>query len=84
MNVNYGDEFVVGGLLNATCGNATELIIALFALRQAKVEVVKWSLMGSILSNLLLVLGTSLFAGGLKNLDKEQLFDPVLIASFYL
>ncbi|KAH7655505.1 Calcium/proton exchanger protein [Dioscorea alata] len=66
----------VGGLLNATCGNATELIIALFALRQAKVEVVKWSLMGSILSNLLLVLGTSLFAGGLKNLDKEQLFDP--------
>ncbi|KAM0950385.1 putative calcium/proton exchanger, sodium/calcium exchanger membrane region [Dioscorea sansibarensis] len=66
----------VGGLLNATCGNATELIIALFALHRAKIEVVKWSLMGSILSNLLLVLGTSLFCGGLANLRKEQLFDP--------
>ncbi|KAJ0984684.1 hypothetical protein J5N97_003040 [Dioscorea zingiberensis] len=66
----------VGGLLNATCGNATELIIALFALHRSKIEVVKWSLMGSVLSNLLLVLGTSLFCGGLANLHKEQLFDP--------
>lgn len=75
---------IVGGLLNATCGNATELIIALFALRRAKIEVVKWSLMGSVLSNLLLVLGTSLFCGGLANIRKEQLFDPVLFASAFI
>ncbi|KAJ6993020.1 vacuolar cation/proton exchanger 3-like [Populus alba x Populus x berolinensis] len=65
----------VGGLLNATCGNATELIIAIFALWQHKVGVVKYSLLGSILSNLLLVLGTSLFCGGIVNLGKEQKYD---------
>lgn len=65
----------VGGLLNATCGNATELIIAIFALIQHKVDVVKYSLLGSILSNLLLVLGTSLLCGGLANLSREQTFD---------
>ncbi|KAK4742575.1 hypothetical protein SAY87_000576 [Trapa incisa] len=65
----------VGGLLNATCGNATELIIAIFALSQRKIEVVKYSLLGSILSNLLLVLGTSLLCGGLANLRKEQKYD---------
>ncbi|KAL2479480.1 Vacuolar cation/proton exchanger 3 [Abeliophyllum distichum] len=65
----------VGGLLNATCGNATELIISIFALVQHKVDVVKYSLLGSILSNLLLVLGTSLFCGGIANIGKEQKFD---------
>ncbi|KAK9279307.1 hypothetical protein L1049_012986 [Liquidambar formosana] len=65
----------VGGLLNATCGNATELIIALFALYQEKMHVVKYSLLGSILSNLLLVLGSSLLCGGLANIKKEQRFD---------
>ncbi|CAO2825166.1 unnamed protein product [Amaranthus hypochondriacus] len=65
----------VGGLLNATCGNATELIIAIFALCQRKVVVLKYSLLGSILSNLLLVLGSSLFIGGLANLSKEQKFN---------
>ncbi|CAN1853699.1 Vacuolar cation/proton exchanger 3 [Linum perenne] len=65
----------VGGLLNATCGNATELIIAIFALCQNKIEVVKYSLLGSILSNLLLVLGTSLFCGGLGSLGKQQKYD---------
>ncbi|GMN23757.1 hypothetical protein TIFTF001_000244 [Ficus carica] len=65
----------VGGLLNATCGNATELIIALFALHQKKIDVVKYSLLGSILSNLLLVLGTSLLCGGLANIKKEQRYD---------
>lgn len=65
----------VGGLLNATCGNATELIIAILALSQGKIDVVKYSLLGSILSNLLLVLGTSLLCGGLVNLNKEQKFD---------
>ncbi|GFP94365.1 vacuolar cation/proton exchanger 3, partial [Phtheirospermum japonicum] len=65
----------VGGLLNATCGNATELIIAILALTQHKVDVVKYSLLGSILSNLLLVLGTSLLCGGIANISKEQNFD---------
>ncbi|XP_056172648.1 vacuolar cation/proton exchanger 3 [Syzygium oleosum] len=65
----------VGGLLNATCGNATELIIAIFALSQHKIEVVKYSLLGSVLSNLLLVLGTSLLCGGLANLRREQKYD---------
>ena len=69
--------FAVGGLLNATCGNATELIIAIFALAQHKVAVVKYSLLGSILSNLLLVLGTSLFCGGIANMKKEQKYDRV-------
>ncbi|XP_062018067.1 vacuolar cation/proton exchanger 3-like [Rosa rugosa] len=65
----------VGGLLNATCGNATEMIIALFALHENKIDVVKYSLLGSILSNLLLVLGTSLLCGGLANIKKEQRYD---------
>ncbi|XP_043723373.1 vacuolar cation/proton exchanger 3 isoform X2 [Telopea speciosissima] len=65
----------VGGLLNATCGNVTELIIALLALKQNKIAVVKCSLLGSVLSNLLLVLGTSLFCGGLANIKKEQKYD---------
>ncbi|KAK3134675.1 hypothetical protein QOZ80_5BG0409300 [Eleusine coracana subsp. coracana] len=65
----------VGGLLNATFGNVTEVIIALFALHEGQVVVVKCSLLGSILSNLLLVLGTSLFCGGLANLGKDQPFD---------
>ncbi|KAI3682134.1 hypothetical protein L2E82_50166 [Cichorium intybus] len=65
----------VGGLVNATCGNATELIIAMFALRQRKIHVLKYSLLGSIISNLLLVLGSSLLCGGIANLNKEQNFD---------
>ncbi|KAK7300951.1 hypothetical protein RJT34_11804 [Clitoria ternatea] len=65
----------VGGLLNATCGNATEMIIALLALHKNKVHVVKFSLLGSILSNLLLVLGSSLLCGGLANLKREQRYD---------
>ncbi|GIW25134.1 calcium/proton exchanger [Meiothermus sp.] len=56
----------VGGLLNATFGNAAELIIALVALFAGKIEVVKASITGSILSNLLLVLGLSIFLGGLR------------------
>ncbi|KAK6943123.1 Sodium/calcium exchanger membrane region, partial [Dillenia turbinata] len=65
----------VGGLLNATCGNATELIIAIFAIYEKKIAVVKYSLLGSVLSNLLLVLGTSLLVGGLANLRREQKYD---------
>jgi len=56
----------IGGLLNATFGNATELIIAIFALASGLTEVVKASLTGSIVGNLLLVLGASMLAGGLR------------------
>ncbi|WP_166825003.1 calcium/proton exchanger [Thalassoroseus pseudoceratinae] len=56
----------IGGLMNASFGNAAELIIAVIALRAGKIEVVRASLTGSILGNILLVLGASLFAGGLK------------------
>jgi Ca2+:H+ antiporter len=56
----------IGGLLNATFGNAAELIIALFALFRGLDGVVKASLTGSIIGNLLLVLGASIVAGGVK------------------
>src|SRR5437868_12758770 len=54
----------IGGLLNVTFGNAPELIIALFALGKGLHEVVKASLVGSILGNILLVLGAAMVAGG--------------------
>src|SRR5215208_2831419 len=57
----------VGGILNATFGNIAELIIAFFALQRGLTEVVKASLTGSIIGNLLLVLGASVLLGGLKN-----------------
>ena len=57
----------IGGLLNATFGNAAELIISLFALFEGLDDVVKASLTGSIIGNLLLVLGASLLAGGFKH-----------------
>ena len=56
----------VGGLLNVTFGNAPELIIALLALGKGLHEVTKASIVGSIVSNLLLVLGAAMFAGGLR------------------
>ncbi|MEJ2069548.1 MAG: calcium/proton exchanger [Syntrophobacterales bacterium] len=56
----------LGGILNATFGNATELIISLFALRAGLSELVKASITGSIIGNLLLILGGAIFAGGLK------------------
>ena len=57
----------IGGILSATMGNFTEMIIAFFALRAGHINVVKASLSGSIIGNLLLVLGLSLVAGGLRN-----------------
>ncbi len=63
----------IGGLLNVTFGNAPEIIIALFALNAGLHEVVKASLIGSILGNILLVLGASMFVGGLGR--DRQLFD---------
>jgi Ca2+:H+ antiporter len=56
----------IGGLLNATFGNAAELIIALFALQKGLYEVVKASITGSIIGNILLVLGLSMAAGGTR------------------
>ena len=57
----------VGGILNATFGNIAELIIAFFALQAGLIEVVKASLTGSIIGNLLLVMGLSALVGGLRN-----------------
>src|SRR3954463_3610556 len=56
----------IGGLLNVTFGNAPELIIALFALGKGLQEVVKAALVGSIISNILLVLGAAMLFGGLR------------------
>ena len=64
----------IGGLLNATLGNLAELIIAALALRAGLVDLVKASITGSILGNLLLVLGAAQLAGGLKH--KVQTFNP--------
>lgn len=66
----------LGGLLNATFGNATELIIALVALNAGLVDVVKASITGSIIGNLLLVMGFSMLLGGLRY--KEQTFQPIV------
>src|SRR5215216_3161296 len=63
----------IGGFLNVTFGNAPELIIAFFALREGLQEVVKASLVGSILGNILLVMGAAMLVGGLKR--ERQRFD---------
>jgi len=63
----------LSGVLNATFGNAAELLIGFFAIRAGLIEVVKASLTGSIIGNLLLVLGTAAFAGGLRY--KTQTFN---------
>ena len=64
----------LGGLLNATFGNAAEMIIALMALRRGLYDVVKASLTGSIIGNVLLVLGAAILAGGIKH--TTQKFNP--------
>jgi Ca2+:H+ antiporter len=61
----------VGGLLNATFGNAPELIIALVALRAGYVEMVRASIIGAILANLLLALGVGFLLGGLRHRDQK-------------
>ena len=63
----------IGGLLNVTFGNAPEIIIAFFALQEGLQEVVKASLVGSILGNILLVMGAAMLVGGLKR--ERQRFD---------
>jgi len=69
----------VGGILNATFGNIAELIIAFFALQAGLVEVVKASITGSIIGNLLLVLGVSVLVGGLRH--GTQVFDQRIAGS---
>ena len=66
----------IGALLNAVFGNATELIIALVALKAGLVDIVKASITGTIISNLLLVMGLSMLLGGLRY--KEQKFQPIV------
>src|SRR4051812_2285109 len=61
----------IGGFLNVTFGNAPELIIAFFALREGLQEVVKASLIGSVLGNVLLVMGAAMLFGGLKR-DRQK------------
>jgi Ca2+:H+ antiporter len=61
----------LGGLINATFGNVTELILAIFLILEGRIAIVKASLTGSILGNLLLVLGLSFFLGGLKHEEQE-------------
>ncbi|CAH2080461.1 unnamed protein product [Thlaspi arvense] len=65
----------VGGLLNATFGNATEMIISIYALKNGMIRVVQQSLLGSILSNMLLVLGCAFFTGGIIHHKKVQHFN---------
>jgi Ca2+:H+ antiporter len=61
----------LGGLINATFGNVTELIISIFLIVENRIEIVKASLTGSILGNLLLVLGVSFLLGGLRHEEQE-------------
>jgi Ca2+:H+ antiporter len=72
----------IGGFLNATFGNAPELIIALLAVSQGLTEVVRGSLTGSVVGNLLLVLGFSLLFGGSGPLDRESSFTSLALVAF--
>ncbi|KAL2756001.1 hypothetical protein ACRALDRAFT_2042232 [Sodiomyces alcalophilus JCM 7366] len=66
ISMKLGDA--IGGLLNATFGNAVELIVSIVALKDGQIEVVQSSMLGSILSNLLLVMGMCFFFGGIVNM----------------
>jgi len=70
----------IGGLLNATFGNAPELIIALVALKAGYLEMVRASLVGAILANLLLALGVAFLTGGLR--FHEQRFNPIAARTY--
>lgn len=70
----------VGGLLNATFGNAPELIIALVALRAGYLDMVRASLVGAILANLLLALGVAFLTGGIR--FHEQRFNPTAARAY--
>lgn len=81
---DINSEIAVGGLLNATFGNATELIISIYALKSGMIRVVQQSLLGSILSNMLLVLGCAFFCGGIVFNNKQQVFNKVDIWRMFL
>jgi len=72
----------IGGFLNATFGNAPELIIALIAVNDGLTDVVRGSLSGSVIDNLLLVLGASLVAGGKGTLDRFSSFLSLGLVAF--
>src|SRR5207342_1360049 len=72
----------VGGFLNATFGNAPELIIALLAVNKGLTEVVRGSLTGSVVGNLLLVLGFSLLFGGRGRLDRGSSLTSFALVAF--
>ncbi|KAJ2806364.1 hypothetical protein H4R20_001717 [Coemansia guatemalensis] len=76
--LHLGDA--LGGLLNATFGNAVELLVGILALVKGKIEIVQTSLVGSILSNLLLVGGCCFLFGGIKN--NEQVFNSHAAQSY--
>ena len=78
LSTHTGDA--VGGLLNATFGNAPELIIALVALKEGYLEMVRASLVGAILANLLLALGVAFLTGGLRFHD--QRFNPTAARAY--
>ncbi|KAL7269976.1 Vacuolar calcium ion transporter [Rhizina undulata] len=69
----------LGGLLNATFGNAVELIVSIVALTKGELRIVQASMLGSILSNILLVLGMCFFFGGLKH--HEQIFNTTVAST---
>ncbi len=70
---------VIGGLINATFGNAVEVVVAIQALREGQIRVVQASMLGSVFSNLLLVLGCCFLFGGMKY--KEQTFNATSASS---
>jgi Ca2+:H+ antiporter len=72
----------IGGFLNATFGNAPELIIALFAVGDGLFEVVRGSLTGSVVGNLLLVLGFSLFLGPTEQIDRRSGLISIALVAF--
>ncbi|HEV7395444.1 MAG TPA: calcium/proton exchanger [Pyrinomonadaceae bacterium] len=78
LSTRTGDA--IGGLLNATFGNAPELIIALVALRAGYYEMVRASIIGAVLANLLLALGASFFLGGLRY--RDQKYNPVAARAY--
>src|SRR5438094_4980293 len=69
----------IGGFLNASFGNAPELIIALFAIDDGLPDVVRGSIAGSIVSNILLVLGFAILIGGEGELDRKSLLQQLAI-----
>ncbi|KAI9789448.1 MAG: hypothetical protein M1835_001655 [Candelina submexicana] len=69
----------LGGLMNATFGNAVELIVSIVALKNGEIRIVQSSMLGSILSNILLVLGCCFLAGGIKN--HEQRFNGTVAST---